>query len=226
MRVVLFIVLAIPTFAFSQGDIRSDRVVDRTSGGFNEFQPKPEKIESVYLRDDWTYGTLMLLSGDTIRDLSLKYDVKNSLLEINTDAGVKVASLSKIKGFEFAVAPYKQVFLNANRQQVPGLTGLVEVLATGEASLYAKPTVEILPGNYNAAMDIGSRNDRAIAKENLFLVTGGNATDVTKAGKKITSHFQGHEDDIQKYAKDNNLSYRRKEDLAKIVRFANESAAK
>lgn len=222
MRFVLFIVMIIPVLAFSQADIRTDRVVDRTSGRFNEFQPKPEKIESVYLRDEWTSGTLMLLSGDTLKDLSLKYDLKNSLLEINSDAGIKVASLSKIRGFEFAVAPSRQLFLNANRQQVPGLTGLVEVLAAGKISLYAKPSIEILPGNYNAAMDVGSRNDRAVKKENLFLVKDGNATDVTKEGKKIASHFQDREGEIHQYVKDNGLSYKKKEDVAKIVRFAND----
>lgn len=223
MRVIITLLLTVLAFAVAaQGDMRVDRVVDRTSGGYNEFQPKPEKIESVYLRDDWTSGTLMLLSGDTLKDLSLKYDIKNSLLEINTEAGIKVASLSKIKGFELAVMPRKQLFLNANRQQVPGLTGLVEVLATGKTSLYAKPSIDIIAGNYNAALDVGSRGDKAVKKEDLFLVRGGQATNVTRAGKKIVNNFQGREDQIEKYAKDNRLSYKKKEDLAKIVRFANE----
>ena len=227
MRFIAAFLLSILSLAtFAQGDTRADRVVDRTSGGFNEFQPKPEKIQSVYLRDDWTYGTLMLLSGDTLKDLSLKYDIKNSLLEIYADAAVKVVSLSKIKGFEFAVVPRKQLFLNANRQLVPGLTGLVEVLAAGNTSLYAKPSVEIVPGNYNAALDVGSRDDKAVKKEDLFLVKDGKATDVTRAGKKIVSHFQGRENEIEKYAKDNSLSYKKKEDLAKIIRFANEEPAK
>ncbi|MBT1685766.1 hypothetical protein [Dawidia soli] len=224
MRFIAAFLFTIPVLTtFAQGDMRADRVVDRTSGGYNEFQPKPEKIESVYLQDDWTYGTLMLLSGDTLKDLSLKYDVKNSLLEINTDAGIKVASLSKIKGFELAVVPRKQLFLNANRQQVPGLTGLVEVLATGKTSLYAKPSVDIIAGNYNAALDVGSRGDKAVKKEDLFLVRDGQATNVTRAGKKVVDNFQGREDQIEKYAKDNRLSYKKKEDLAKIVRFANEN---
>jgi hypothetical protein len=218
--ILLLTVLSRVTFA--QGDMRVDQIVDRTSGRYNEFQPKPEKIESVYLHDDWVDGTLMLLSGDTLADLSLKYDIKNSLLEINTPAGIKVASLSKIKGFELAVMPRKQLFLNANRQQVPGLTGLVEVLATGSTSLYAKPSVEIIAGNYNAALDVGSRGDKAVKKEDMYLVKDGKATDVTKAGKKVVSQFRGREDEIEKYAKDNHLSYKKKEDLATIVRFANE----
>lgn len=220
----LFTISVLTTFA--QSDVRADRVVDRTSGGYNEFQPKPEKIESVYLQDDWTSGTLMLLSGDTIKDLSLKYDIKNSLLEINTDVGIKVASLSKIKGFELAVVPRKQLFLNANRQQVPGLTGLVEVLITGKTSLYAKPSIDIIAGNYNAALDVGSRGDKAVKKENLFLVKDGQATDVTRAGKKIVANFPGREGEIEKYVKEGHLSYKKKEDLAAIVRFANEAPAK
>ncbi|MBT1711075.1 hypothetical protein KK062_22725 [Fulvivirgaceae bacterium PWU5] len=227
MRLLIILLLTVLSLAtFAQGDMRVDQIVDRTSGRYNEFQPKPEKIESVYLHEDWTYGTLMLLSGDTLADLSLKYDIKNSLLEINTPAGIKVASLSKIKGFELAAMPRKQLFLNANRQQVPGLTGLVEVLATGNTSLYAKPSVEIIAGNYNAALDVGSRGDKAVKKEDLFLVKDGKATDVTRAGKKVVSQFQGREADIEKYAEDNRLSYKKKEDLAKIIRFANEAPAK
>jgi hypothetical protein len=227
MRLILTLLLTVLALAtVAQGDTRVDRVVDRASGRYNEFQPKPEKIESVYLHDDWTHGTLMLLSGDTLTDLSLKYDIKNSLLEINTPAGIKVASLSKIKGFELEVMPRKQLFLNANRQQVPGLTGLVEVLAAGSTSLYAKPSVEIVAGNYNAALDVGSRGDKAIKKEDLFLVKDGKATDVTRAGKKVVSHFQGRESEIETYAKDNRLSYKKKDDLATIVRFANAEPAK
>jgi hypothetical protein len=226
MRLIIVFLLTVLSLAgFAQGDMRVDRVVDRTSGRYNEFQPRPERIESVYLHDDWIYGTLMLLSGDTLTDLSLKYDIKNSLLEINTPVGIKVASLSKIKGFELAVIPRKQLFLNANRQQVPGLTGLVEVLATGSTALYAKPSVEIVAGNYNAALDVGSRGDKAVKKEDLYLVKDGKATDVTKAGKKVVSQFRGREDEIEKYAKDNHLSYKKKEDLATIVRFANEESA-
>jgi hypothetical protein len=221
--ILLLTVLSRVTFA--QGDMRVDQIVDRTSGRYNEFQPKPEKIESVYLHDDWVDGTLMLLSGDTLADLSLKYDIKNSLLEINTPAGIKVASLSKIKGFELAVMPRKQLFLNANRQQVPGLTGLVEVLAKGKTSLYAKPSVEIIAGNYNAALDVGSRGDRAVKKEDLFLVKDGRATDITRAGKKIITNFPGHEAEIEKYTKVNRLSYKKKDDLATIVHFANQSLA-
>ncbi|MCD9014606.1 hypothetical protein [Parachryseolinea silvisoli] len=227
MRLVITIFLTVLSLAtVAQGDMRVDQIVDRTSGRYNEFQPKPEKIESVYLHDDWVNGTLMLLSGDTLADLSLKYDIKNSLLEINTPAGIKVASLSKIKGFELAVMPRKQLFLNANRQQVPGLTGLVEVLAKGNTSLYAKPSVEIIAGNYNAALDVGSRGDKAIKKEDLFLVKDGKATDVTRAGKKVVGQFQGREADIEKYVKDNHLSYKKKDDLARIIRFANEGSAK
>ena len=102
-----------------------------------------------------------------------------------------------------------------------GLTGLIEPLVTGKVSLYNKPDLEFYRANYNAAMDVGNRNDRYVVKEQLYLFREGKIIDVSKAGKKIMDSFQDHADEVKAYAKSNQLSFKKKEDLTKIVAFYN-----
>jgi hypothetical protein len=101
----------------------------------------------------------------------------------------------------------------------------VEELATGEISLYAKPRVDIVAGTYTPGLDVGSRNDKAIKKESLLLVKGSEVIDITKTGKKILPYFGEQSAKVEAYVKENDLSYRKKEDLTKIVQFFNENKA-
>lgn len=202
--------------------LRSDYVIDRNSGGFNELQPKPETIESVYMTDDWSTGTVLLKSGEAIPNLPIKYDLKNNLLEIRTNAGIKVAGFTKLKGFEIEGVADKQIFLNAAELNIADLTGLVEELVKDKVSLYSKSYLEVLPSNYNPALNVGSRTDTFVKKEKIFLVRDNVVTDVTKSGKKILGMFGERSGAIEQFVKENDLSYKNKEDLKKIVEKYNE----
>lgn len=214
--------LSVVVFCAKGQTLRSDYIIDRNSGGFNELQVKPETIESVYMTDDWSTGTVLLKSGEAIPNLPIKYDLKNNLLEIKTNAGIKVAGFTKLKGFEIEGVADKQIFLNAAELNIADLTGLVEELVKGKVSLYSKSYLEVLPSNYNPALNVGSRTDTFVKKEKIFLVRDNAVTDITKSGKKMLGMFGERSRAVEQFAKENDLSYKKKEDLRKIVEKYNE----
>lgn len=214
--------LSVVVFCAKGQALRSDYIIDRNSGGFNELQVKPETIESVYMTDDWSTGTVLLKSGEAIPNLPIKYDLKNNLLEIKTNAGIKVAGFTKLKGFEIEGVADKQIFLNAAELNIADLTGLVEELVKGKVSLYSKSYLEVLPSNYNPALNVGSRTDTFVKKEKIFLVRDNAVTDITKSGKKMLGMFGERSRAVEQFAKENDLSYKKKEDLRKIVEKYNE----
>ena len=216
-KLYVIFVLFLVCFYVKGQNLRSDHVIDRNSGGFMEFQTKPETIESVYMADEWSSGKVLLKSGEEIANLPIRYDLKNNLLEIKTDAGIKVAGFTKLKGFEVDRIAEKQTFFNAAGLGIAELTGLVEELVKGKTSLYSKPYLEVLPSNYNAALNVGSKTDQFLKKEKLLLVQGNTVTDVTKSGKKILGLFGEQSKAVEQFVKENNLSYKNREDLRKII---------
>jgi len=209
---------------YAQQPLRANHIVDPNIGGAivaREFQPKPEKVESVYLNEAWERGTIVFSSGDTLGDLPMKIDLKNNLIEIRHGEEIKILPITKCKALTLDGAVQSRLFINGNSMPDKGFTGLVEPLVMGKLSLYNKPNLEVYRANYNAAMDVGNRNDRYVVKEQLFMFREGNVIDVSKAGKKIMDNFQDRADEVKAYAKTNALSFKKKEDLIKIIAFYN-----
>jgi hypothetical protein len=202
---------------------RVDHVVDRNSGGFMEFHAKPEATpESIYLDDAWTKGSVSLRSGQEIADLSIRYDLKNNLLEIQTPTGIKVVGLMKVRRFELAFASGAKMFTNAGELKAKDVTGIVEVLTNGKARLLSKPYIEVIPSNYNPALNVGSQKDQFVKKESLIIVVGDEPTQLPKSSKKLLKMFGAQEEKVSAYVKENDLSIKRKEDVIKIVAYYNQ----
>jgi hypothetical protein len=221
MKILVFMFLILSVEKIYAQVPRPDHIIDRNSGGFLELKPKVESpVERVYLYDDWITGKVVFKSGYEENNLPMKYDLKTNLLEIKTKTGIKVAELSKYKYFQFEGDSVSHTYLSS-LENAKEVEGLLEELVHGKASLYAKLYLEIKPSNYNAAMDIGSKTDQYLKKEKLLLVKNDEVTDVTKKGKKILTYFDPYQQDIQNFVKQNSLSYKKKNDLAKMVMYYN-----
>jgi hypothetical protein len=204
--------------------VRPDPVVDLTTAGFREFKPKPDDaVETVYINDKWLYGTIVIAPNSEVKDIPIKYDVKNNFLEIQTKDGIKIASKDKLKSFSTKDALEEHHYVNADALKIKRLTGIAEVLVSGKLQLYAGIHLRKIPANYNPAMDVGSKIDTFVVDENLFLIRDNEAFDITKAGKKILKYFGDKSAVIESYVKQNKLSYKEKSDIIKIVEEFNKN---
>jgi len=216
-RFIFLSLLFIPATSFSQ-IVRPDPVVDMTTAGFREFKPKPDAaVEAVYINDKWLNGTIVIAPNSEVKDIPIKYDVKNNLLEIQTKDGIKIANKDKLKSFSTKDALEEHHYVNSDDLKIKGLTGIAEVLVPGKLPLYGGIHLRKIPANYNPAMDVGSKVDVFVIDESLFLIRDNEAFDITKAGKKILKYFGDKSSAIESYVKQNKLSYKEKSDIIKIV---------
>lgn len=205
--------------ATSKGQaVRQDPVVDVTTAGFREFKPKPDAaVQSVYINDKWLNGVVVLTPSNEVKDIPIKYDVKNNLLEIHTKDGIKVANERQVKAFSTKDVLEEHHYVNTDALKIKGLTGIAEVLVLGKMPLYGGIHLRKIPANYNPAMDVGSKVDTFVIDENLFIIKDNEAFDITKASKKILKYFGDKSPAIELYVKQNKLSYKEKNDIIKIV---------
>ena len=108
--------------------ISSHAQVTRTDGFVDAGQGRPGSIiseipyisdeykGSFYIQDEWAEGNVILLSGDSIQNYPLKYNIEHQRLEILVNDKIKVLDRSELYAFDWEnkVQNNRQYFFNAS----------------------------------------------------------------------------------------------------------------
>jgi len=180
---------------------------------------RPNLDGSQYLYDDWQKGSIFLNSGDTIKTIKLRFNVfKNEMQFQNNDQVYAIGSPENIK--EIILGAHSFIYLNYNEDGKPKKS-YFEIISRGNSCLLQFYYSEILPSNFNVALNSGNKNDQLSMKKKYFLKKGDTVIQIDKKGKNIVSAFELRGKEIQKYAKNNKLSFKNESDLIAIINFAN-----
>lgn len=174
---------------------------------------------TVYLNDDWVTGTIYTSSGHVLQDAPLKYDIKNDVMEINTPDGIKTLMGKYIKQFELQEPAQKAMYVSGSNNDVAaGLhTAFYKVLASArDVKLLSRTELYLQKSNYSPQFDVGSKTDKLVKKENLYLAKG---NDLTKLEKDNFIVFGDKADQVKVYAKAKKLKLHKKEDAINILEF-------
>ncbi len=180
---------------------------------------RPNLDGSPYLSEDWQKGSILMKNGDTIVSIPLRYNVfKDEMQFQNEDKAYAIGSPDSIK--KLMLGDLSFVYLGYNEDKKLK-KGFFEELSKGSACLLQHHYPVILPANYNVALNVGNKNDQLSLKKKFFLKKDNNVIEIDKKGKNFVSAFNLKGKDIQKYVKDNNLSFNKETDLIQITNFAN-----
>lgn len=174
---------------------------------------------SVYLNDDWIAGSLYTASGHILPNAQLKYDIKHDVMEINTPDGVKILQGKYIKQFELQEPAQKALYVSGSENDIAaGLhTAFYKVLASaGDFKLLSRTELHLQQSNYSPQFDVGSKTDKLVKKEKLYLANGNN---LTKLEKDSFIVFGDKADRVKAYAKANKLKMHKKVDAIAILEF-------
>ncbi|QHT65985.1 hypothetical protein GXP67_04525 [Rhodocytophaga rosea] len=199
-----------------------DPVLDRQANIIAEVKAKPEATQGTYYIDtEWHTGNIYLKSGDTLRNYPLKYDIDKNLIEINTPQNVKVLHGDKAVAFEWNTGTSTATFINGEYYKVDGtrLVGFFQVLVVGNFQLLSKTMLEVKKADYNVALDVGSRADKILKKERLFIARDKQLYEIK--GKDDLTPFGDKAAAVKSYAKENKLKPNKREDAMKLVLYSN-----
>ena len=197
------------------------------SGGLvvpiNNYSPKSEDQGEDYISDRWNQGSIVLLTGDTIRNYPLKYNLLTRNVEVKTEQMVKVVPIDDVRQFYWLDNGQRLTFINGSGYTMGGtpIVGSYQVLAEGALNLFKKYHLTVQKANYRPELDVGFTENRLIKEVKYFVATGKNLYEL-KNGKKVFDHFRQHRPTMKRFAKREGLNPKREDDLIAIVQHYNE----
>ncbi len=197
------------------------------SGGLvvpiNNYSPKSEDQGEDYVSDRWNQGSIVLLTGDTIKNYPLKYNLLTRNVEVQTEPTVKVVPIDDVQQFYWLANGELLTFINGSGYTAGGapVGDCYQVLAEGTLNLFKKHHLTVQKANYRPELDVGATENRLIKTVKYFVATGKSLQEL-KNNKKIFDHFRQYRPTVKRFAKKEGLNPKREDDLIAMVEHYNE----
>ena len=176
-----------------------------------------------YAFELWHDGKIVLETGDTLKG-KIKYDMQNDLLQFEVNKHFESYSARKVVFFEIfdsTIKNYRQFyslpFSTAGSYKAPIF---FELMAEGKLTLLARERLEYR--TYNSSFYYNNTYSRLVLVNRFYLLRENGRIDEF-GGKKAEwlSLMRPREDDVEKYAKANRLSFDDKLELGRIINYYN-----
>jgi hypothetical protein len=178
---------------------------------------------SPYLFPEFTKGVVLQKGGATVE----------ALLDYNTITQEMIFDQNGSKLVLDQADNIDTIFI-ANRKFIPARSVYFEKLTETAVSLYIQYKSKSLKNVVNTDMGSGSNQSTAgfigtkkeadnyqLKTEDTFWLQKGGAFYPLSNLKSLTKYFPGKEPAIQAFAKENNISMNKKEDVVKVINFSN-----
>ena len=222
------LLIGIHQLCFSQIEEIEGRLLRPTHpGGIVETSelPPPKIQGSNYIYDAWKLGNITLKDNKSIKNIPLKYDLTQNILELSTDKGIKVIYSERIDFFEWLSdnGTY-EIYANANlfKCSVDLPTGFFEIILDGKLVLVAKKQIEYIAPHYNQALDAGNEDGRYLSKEIYYYIDQqNNAIKIPRKKKEFYKIFGNNSAELESYVKEKKYGIKDRYALKKIFEFHN-----
>jgi len=224
--ILLFVLFLSTYFGFAQSGVSNSMLFQAGSGTLemNELPAKKGETKGTfYYNENWLTGSLKLTTDETIADVPMKLNLLDKTIEIQTKDEIKVVNLYRVKNFTLSDGTNNQYFenslgyINVNSE----VNGVFEILVNGDTKLFLNPKVVLLPANYNEAVNAGSNNDKYTRSDKFYIYKNNELKVINNSKSSVLKNLEDKAEQIKTYSKENNLKFKEKEDLIKIVEYYN-----
>lgn len=191
-------------------------------------------IGNTFLTENWNKGTVFFTQNRKLEDQQFQFDIEmNQILlkgdeDLNDISEARIVNGVNVMAFEIdSKANGKRQFLNSQNYglKVNGvpLLGFVEVLEDGKIALLRKYRIEVIKAGYNAALHVGSKQDKIVKREVYYIKKkdSNELVEVSKKEKTNLANLDANQEKVKAYLKENKLKFKPGDDLPKIIAYYN-----
>jgi len=222
--ILIFVLFISSHLIFSQG---STVMFEEQPGALkmNSLPVKKGETEGTfYYNQDWLAGSLQLTNNEYIENVPIKLNLLDKTIEIETETEIKVVQLYRVKNFTLTNGTTSQYFENSTNYLTTtnsDITGVFEILVNGDTKLFLNPKVVLLPANYNEAVNAGTNNDKYTRSDKFYIYKNNELKNIYNSKSSVLKNLNDKAEELKIYSKENNLKFKEKEDLIKILEYYN-----
>ena len=143
---------------------------------------------------------------DSLMGVPLRYDLQTHQLEIKAGPNnIRVANAPQVRQFAVNSKALKTVTYYVNvrefRGQADQLQGFFDVITAGKAMLLRHPSITVTKANYNIAMNVGSKDDELVTKQNWYASLDKKVVAFTPTKRAILELFSDKEAELTTFMK-------------------------
>ncbi|ADB37815.1 hypothetical protein [Spirosoma linguale] len=236
------LVYTLPVFAQEQGEYMTQTTRDRINFAnlninnnatlFTIKGPAGTLLGTPYLDTTWQAGNVkfynkvgMSLTTDSLAGVPVRLDLLANEIDVKAGAtSIKAVKASAIRYVDMNNA-YGSVsrFINVQEFQTEGqtLTGFFEQIVVGKLSLLMHPSVHIQKGNYNVAMNVGSKDDQLVKKMDWYVARGKQVVKFSPGKKAVLELMADKKDQLDTFLKTQKPDLKTREGLSTTFVYYN-----
>lgn len=207
---------------------QSGYVVLHTSTNFFTNLPKQKEAPkgSVYLFDDFLKSTVILRDSSIVSEFRINLNLYSKQIEFLNEDQVAILNYSKIDKFYVNDNGRKEFFTSCPNLliQYPDLgdCSFVNILYEGKkATLIDKVTLDMVPSNYNLALNAGNSYDTYYVKHNYYILKDGKALIIRLSKSSILFVLNDKRKELSNFIADNDLNLKNKGHVIEVLKYYN-----
>lgn len=163
--------------------------------------------------------------SDSLAGIPVRYDLLTQEVEVRTGANdIRAAKAPTVRYFVMnnrVGGP--GVFINARefRGEADELLGFLESLVSGKLSLLQRHSIQLKKGNYNAALNVGTKDDEMVKKRDYYVAKGRIAMKFSPSKKALLELMNDQQTAVEAYLKDKKPDLKKTNGLAEVFAFYN-----
>ncbi|SNT14566.1 hypothetical protein SAMN05421640_2502 [Ekhidna lutea] len=220
--------LFISTFLSGQIQRNTGQITGGTYSGstIEAFSSVPESFPNDnYLYAEWYYGSINLKGSDKVdvKEIPIKINVVRNTLEFRHQNVVKEIDIKAINSLKLLIPNQLQPAEFISMESEGGLK-VFKINHIGDKySSFVHFTYQVIPADYNAQFDTGSKTDRVKIDPNYYLKEGEGPLTKVKLNKKgIRNYFEERSPAAYDYIKKNKPQLDTEYDLSQLMIKLNE----
>ncbi|MCX6216074.1 hypothetical protein [Spirosoma sp.] len=194
--------------------------------------PAGTLLGTPYLDTTWQAGNVkfynkvgMSLTTDSLAGVPVRLDLLANEVDVRANAtSIKAVKVSAVRYVDMNNA-YGSVsrFINVQEFQSEGqsLTGFFEQIVAGKLGLLLHPSVHIQKGNYNVAMNVGSKDDQLIKKMDWYVARGRQTVKFSPGKKTVLELMADKKEQMDTFLKDKKPDLKTREGLFATFAYYN-----
>lgn len=196
-----------------------------TPGFVREMKPKVDNpySKSYYLAGQWQTGSILLKSGEEIKNVPIKYDVVKNLIEVKFDKDVYYISSRNVDSFKwFDYSSYREnEFVPCHYFEIESENpvGFFKKVYDGKLQLYIHYTVSVFQANSSVSVTGSHRDNDIVWNEEYYVNFDDKLVKLHPKRKPNLYLFEENQDQVLHYMRISGYWFKNEGDIIQVLQY-------